>query len=90
SYRVSTRAERTADEYGMILSGFLRLAGFAAADAEGVIIASVVPKAMHSFRAAVFRFLSVEPMVVGPGVRTGVDIRLDDPRSLGADCLADC
>ncbi|AKV55475.1 pantothenate kinase [Bifidobacterium actinocoloniiforme DSM 22766] len=90
SYRIATRAGRTADEYGMILTDFLRLSSYEPADMEGVIIASVVPKVMHSLPAAIVRYLSVEPLVVGPGVKTGVNIRLDDPKSLGADCLADC
>ncbi|BDR52659.1 type III pantothenate kinase [Bombiscardovia nodaiensis] len=90
SYRVATRPDQTADEYGMLLTEFLRMSKFRPSDISGVIIASVVPKVMHSFRAAVVHYLGCEPIVVGPGIKTGINIRLDDPKSLGADCLADC
>ncbi|BDR54977.1 type III pantothenate kinase [Bombiscardovia apis] len=90
SYRIATRSDQTADEYGMLLTDFLRASSYRPSDVEGVIIASVVPKVMHSFRAAIVRYFDREPMVVGPGIKTGLNIRLDDPKSLGADCLADC
>ena len=45
---------------------------------------------MHSFRASIIKFLHIDPMIVGPGVKTGMNIRIDEPRTLGADCLADC
>ena len=90
SYRISTKCAHTSDEYGLMITEFLALDGHSPEDVDDVIIASVVPTVMHSFRAAIVKFLHVEPMVVGPGVKTGVNIRIDDPRTLGADCLADC
>lgn len=90
TYRITTKADHTSDEYGLMITYFLRLSGFTPKDVEDVIVASVVPKVMYSFRASIVKFLHIEPMVVGPGVRSGINIRLDDPRSLGADCLADC
>lgn len=90
TYRVTTKADHTSDEYGLMISQFLSLSGYTSTDVDDVIIASVVPTVMHSFRASIIKFLDIEPMVVGPGVKSGIGIRLDDPRSLGADCLCDC
>ncbi|KAB5605640.1 type III pantothenate kinase [Bifidobacterium jacchi] len=89
TYRVTTKANHTSDEYGLFLTQFLRMSGFTPDDVDDVIVCSVVPKVMHSFRASIVKFLGVDPMIVGPGVRTGINIRIDDPRSLGADMLAD-
>ena len=90
TYRLTTKMKRTSDEYGFMLTNFMNDAGVVSSDVEDVIIASVVPKVMHSFRASIVKFLGIDPMVVGPGVKSGMNIRIDDPRSLGADCLADC
>ena len=90
TYRMTTKANHTSDEYGIMITQFLNLSGFSVNDVEDVVVASVVPKVMHSFRASIVKFLQIDPMIVGPGVKTGVNIRIDEPRSLGADCLADC
>ena len=90
TYRIATKADHTSDEYGVLIDEFLELGGYAPDDVEDVIVCSVVPKVMHSFRSAIVKFLDLEPMVVGPGVRTGIAVRVDDPHSLGADILADC
>lgn len=90
TYRITTKANHTSDEYGLLLNEFLHMSGFEADDVDDVIICSVVPKVMHSFRASIVKFLGLEPMVVGPGIRTGMNVRIDDPKSLGADILADC
>lgn len=90
TYRISTQANRTSDEYGLMILQFLQLSAFSPDDVEDVIVASVVPKVMHSFTSSIIKFLHLEPLVVGPGIRTGMNIRIDDPRTLGADCLADC
>ena len=90
TYRITTRSEHTSDEYGAMIGQFLAFSGFSPADVDDVVIASVVPKVMHSFRASIVKFLGIDPMIVGPGVKTGINIRMDDPKSMGADCLADC
>lgn len=90
TYRITTKADHTSDEYGLMITDFLRLSGFSPNDVDDVIVASVVPQVMHSFRASIVKFLGIDPMVVGPGIKTGMNIRIDDPKSLGADCLADC
>lgn len=90
TYRISTKSNHTSDEYGLMITQFLELSGLDTGDIDDVIIASVVPNVMHSFRASIVKFLDIDPMIVGPGIKSGVSIRLDDPKSLGADCLADC
>lgn len=90
TYRITTKANHTSDEYGLMLLQFLALNDLKPTDVDDVIIASVVPKVMHSFTSSIIKFIGLEPIVVGPGIKTGMNIRIDDPRSLGADCLADC
>ncbi|WP_295728831.1 type III pantothenate kinase [uncultured Bifidobacterium sp.] len=90
SYRLTTRIDHTADEFGLLLGQLMALAGYRTTDVQDAIISSVAPAVMHAVRSCLIRFFSIDPMVVGPGVKTGMNIRLDDPRSLGADCLADC
>lgn len=89
TYRITTKAEHTSDEYGLLLTEFLAMSGFGPADVDDVIVCSVVPKVMHSFRSSIVKFLDVDPLVVGPGVKTGINVAIDDPKSLGADMLAD-
>ncbi|WEV71949.1 type III pantothenate kinase [Bifidobacterium sp. ESL0790] len=90
TYRITTNAGHTSDEYGIMMLQFLGLKGLKPEDVDDVIIASVVPQVMHSFRSSIVKFLDIDPMIVGPGVKSGLSIRMDDPKSLGADCLADC
>lgn len=89
TYRITTKAEHTSDEYGLLLTEFLAMSGFGPDDVDDVIVCSVVPKVMHSFRSSIVKFLGVDPLVVGPGVKTGINVAIDDPKSLGADILAD-
>ncbi|RSX54838.1 type III pantothenate kinase [Bifidobacterium dolichotidis] len=89
-YRVATKNPRTADEYGLLLRQFLAMSGYRFSDVDDVIIASVVPKALQVLKAAILQYLDIEPIVVGPGIRTGINVRLDEPKTLGADCLVNC
>lgn len=90
TYRITTKANHTSDEYGLMITQFLGLSGYGPHDVDDVIISSVVPKVMHSFRASIVKFLGIDPMIVGPGVKTGLNIRMDNPQNMGADCIADC
>lgn len=90
TYRISTEAHHTSDEYGMMMLQFLQYSGYTVDDVDDVIISSVVPTVMHSFTSSIIKFFHIEPMIVGPGLRTGMNVRITDPRTLGADCLADC
>ena len=90
TYRISTQSTHTADEYGLMLVQFLAMSGYKTKDVDGVIICSVVPQVMHSFRASIVNFFGIDPMIVGPGVKTGVNLRIDDPKTMGTDCIVNC
>ena len=76
TYRITTKANHTSDEYGLMITQFLALSGYKPADVDDVIISSVVPKVMHSFRASIVKFLDIDPMIVGPGIKTGLNNRM--------------
>lgn len=83
-YRIRTVPQRTADETGVL---FLDLFGHAdvPVEVDGAIISCVVPAQLHALQATCRDWLGVEPVVVGPGVRTGLPILADNPREVGAD-----
>ncbi|MBM7856041.1 type III pantothenate kinase [Desulfohalotomaculum tongense] len=84
-WRVSTDCNRTADEYGMLLNSLFQYAGLDINKINAVVISSVVPPMMHSLERMSKRYFNVSPMVVGPGVKTGMPIKMDNPREVGAD-----
>ena len=90
TYRITTKANHTSDEYGLMITEFLAMSGYSPSDVQDVIIVSVVPKVMYSFRASIVKFLGIDPMIVGPGIKTGINVVMDNPKTMGADCLADC
>ena len=86
TWRLSTRAERTSDELSLALSGFLRQRGISfESDVHGMVVASVVPDVTAAIREMASRAFSFDPVIVGPGVKTGVPILTDNPREVGAD-----
>lgn len=85
SWRMSTSRSRTSDETGMFLLSLLGHANIAPEQVSCVILCSVVPPVMHSLTNAILRYFRQEPMVVGPGIRTGINIRYENPREVGAD-----
>jgi type III pantothenate kinase len=87
-WRVSTEAQRTSDELALQLQGLLALVGLSLVDSiGGVVISSVVPSLVEAFRDMTERYLKFPPVIVGPGIRTGMAIRMDNPREVGADRL---
>ena len=85
-WRAATVAERTADEHALLLGGFLAQDGLRLSDAsDGVVVASVVPRLTQALREMTRRYCRVEPLVVEPGIRTGLPILTDNPREMGAD-----
>ena len=84
-WRISTQHEKMPDEYAMLVFDLLRHAGISPEEIEGVALTSVVPPLTGVFEEVCRRYLGWEPLVVTPGVRTGVDIRYDNPREVGAD-----
>jgi len=88
-WRIKTDHGRLADEYGIIMLGLMRHEGLRFRQIRGVIIASVVPPLTQVFTKMVERFMEQSPLVVGAGVKTGVPIRYDSPRDVGADRICD-
>ena len=90
SWRISTNARRTADEYAIWLTQLLSLAGFKAADIDAAIIGNVVPDAMFNLISLCRRYLNCEPLVVGRSeCRVGIGIDVDMPaHDVGADRVA--
>lgn len=85
SWRLSTDAKRTSDEYAIQIVQLFNQNGLDSNEVKGIIISSVVPNIMHSLENAIRKCFSIEPIVVGPGVKTGINIKYDNPKEVGAD-----
>jgi len=83
SWRVATESQRTGDELGALFRGFVDLSAL-----TGVCLSSTVPQLVTSYEQLVGRFMDAELLVLGPGVRTGISVRYDDPREVGPDRIA--
>lgn len=84
-FRIETSKGRTTDEYHVLLSSLLMLAGVRTADVRASILASVVPSLNDTFVEAIDRAFDHEIMLVGPGIKTGMPILYENPREVGAD-----
>ena len=87
-WRVSSHRERTSDELAVELKQLFELRGFDLGVVDGVVISSVVPNINPALVEASRRYLKCEPVMVGPGVKTSVRIRYDNPKDVGADRIA--
>jgi hypothetical protein len=76
--RIATQQDKTEDQYAAGLLEILRLYGLSAGEVTGAIMSSVVPPLTHTLCRAVQKIVGVEPFVVGPGMKTGVNIRIDN------------
>jgi type III pantothenate kinase len=84
-WRMKTDAEKTSDEYGMLISQLFTHQGFNFSDINAVVISSVVPPIMYTLEHMTRKYLGREPLVVGPGIKTGINIKYDNPKEVGAD-----
>lgn len=89
AWRFMTKTPRTSDEYAVIFRGFLANDGIDPAEVNSIIVASVVPNIMYSMTNGIIKVFGMEPMVVGPGIKTGMPILTSDPAELGADRIVD-
>ena len=87
---ISCDKNKTADEYSVELYSLIRVMGIHRTDFSGCIISSVVPTVTGRIDSAIRDLLNVEPLIVGPGVKTGLNIRIEDPSTLGADLVTAC
>ena len=84
-WRIGTNHEKTEDEYGMIFSQLLRHVGLNFRDINGMIMSSVVPPMMSSLERMCNKYFRLTPLVVGPGIKTGLNIKYDNPKEVGSD-----
>jgi type III pantothenate kinase len=89
SFRITTKLQRTSDEYGLIICELLNYRGITSSDVEAVIVASVVPGIMHSLKNGIMKYLKRTPMEVGIGTKTGIKINVANPKEVGADRVVD-
>jgi type III pantothenate kinase len=89
AWRLATAHERMPDEYGLQLLGLLDHAGCAVKDIEGICLASVVPPLTGTLLTACEKYIGARALVVDAGVKTGVRIRYEDPKAVGADRVVD-
>ncbi len=86
SWRMSREGNRTADEYGMTYLSFFKYLRLSLDEIEGIIVSSVVPTVDYTIEHLFqLYFPQAEPIFVGPGIKTGIRLRYNDPRELGAD-----
>lgn len=89
TFRMMTQTPRTSDEYGVVITQMLKNRGIDTARLEGSIVASVVPDVMHSLIGSLVKYIGTRPIIVGPGIKTGIRIITEDPRAIGADRIVD-
>jgi len=85
SYRFTTRDTNTPDELLALFNSTFQIKSEVKKDIEGAIICSVVPQATNSFSEAIRKYLNLEPVIVGPGIKTGLKVNIDNPKELGPD-----
>ncbi len=85
--RMQTNTIQTADEYHIALKNMLSLFQTEPSMLEGIIISSVVPPVLNSIHKAVVKMTGKEPLIVGPGIKTGLNVQVDNPKQVGSDLI---
>ncbi len=89
SWRMSADKVRTADEYGLSVVQFFQFGGYDVEEVEGIIISSVIPSLNYTLDHMCETYFKKVPLFVGAGIKTGMNIRYDNPKELGPDRLVD-
>lgn len=84
-WRIGTEIHKTSDEYGMIVNQLFNFSNYKLSDINQVVISSVVPTAMYTLEHMTRKYFKCDPLVVGPGTKTGINIKYDNPKEVGAD-----
>ncbi len=84
-WRLPTREDSTEDELGMVVKNLLHNSRLSLKDIDAIAISSVVPPLMYSLERMATKYFKIDPLVIGPGIRTGLNIVTDNPREVGAD-----
>ena len=82
---METDRHKTEDEYGMLVKQLLEHEGLSFEDVKGIIVSSVVPPIMFALERMCEKYFKIKPLVVGPGIKTGLNIKYENPREVGAD-----
>lgn len=85
SWRISTNREKTADEYGIQIRVLFHYGAIRYEDISAIVISSVVPPLMPALEIMAIEYFGIKPLIVGPGVKTSMPIRYDNPKEVGAD-----
>jgi type III pantothenate kinase len=89
SWRMTTKLQRTSDEYGIFICGLLKHRNIEVEHIKDVIISSVVPNMMYSFINGIGKYFNTKPLIIGPGIKTGIKIHTENPKEVGADRIVD-
>ena len=87
-FRISTNRQMSSDEYGILMENLFAHNGVSMKGVEGIIMSSVVPTVNFTLEHMCRNYFGMEPMTVGPGIKTGINIKYDNPRELGSDRIA--
>ena len=89
TFRMMTKQPRTSDEFGIMIMSLLRNNKIPFSDIEDIIASSVVPKINYSLSSALIKYFDIMPVMVEPGIKTGIRLEFDNPRQVGADRIVD-
>ncbi|OON97192.1 MAG: pantothenate kinase [Epulopiscium sp. Nele67-Bin005] len=89
-FKITTQTSYTSDEYGVLILNILEKNGVYVGDITGSIIGSVVPDIMYSLRKAFEKYIKTKPLIVQAGTKTGIAIKCDNPKEVGADRIVNC
>lgn len=84
-WRIETNRYKSEDEYGILVKSLFKHEGLAFDDIQGIIISSVVPPLMFTLEIMCKKYFGIKPLIVGPGIKTGLNIKYENPREVGAD-----
>lgn len=87
-WRVSTNRDMSSDEYGILLLNLFAHKGIRAEQVEGIMISSVVPQINFTIEHMCRTYFNMDPRIIGPGIKTGINIKYENPRELGSDRIA--
>ena len=85
---IETSIRKTKLEYAIILKTLFELNDISPEDVDGAIISSVVPPLTNVIKSAITMTTDIDPLVIGPGIKSGIAIKMDDPRTVGSDLIA--
>jgi len=85
NWRLSTNRNSTSDEYGIMLKELFDIAGLKMKSIEAVVISTVVPPVTYTLEKMCKKYFNIEPLIVGPGIKTGLPVKYENPKEVGAD-----